>query len=314
MDIHYLKYKDIDKTKWDACINVSPSNLPYAYSWYLDTIADHWDALVGEDYKYVFPLIYNKKLGFKRQLYQPAFAQQLGIFSSFEITADISKAFLSSIPKSFVYIDICLNEGNAFKPFDSFIYYRKTNFIASLNKPYEQIVNGYTDNHQRNIRKSKNKNLRIENSVQIQEVIDIYQANQGSKVGLNVNDYARIKQLIQVLLDKDKGFIKNVYDAQNNLNLSMFFIKEKNRIINIFGSGNDIGRKNKAMYFAIDQVFQEYANQDYIFDFEGSSISGVAYFFKGFGPEKKFYPQIVSNQLPNWMNMIRATKNWIQNK
>jgi hypothetical protein len=314
MDIHYLKYTEIDKQKWDDCINASPIDLPYAYSWYLDTIGEPWDALVGEDYKYVFPLTYNNKLRLKRQLYQPAFAQQLGIFSPSEITSEITKAFLLKIPKSFGYIDICLNEGNTFLPFGSFSYYRKTNYITPLNKPYEEILKTYSDNHQRNVRKSGNKDLSIENGNQVQQVVDIYKNNQGSKVGLLAKDYVRIKRIMQLLLDKEKGFVKNVYDAQNKLNLSMFFIKEKNRIINIFGSGNDLGRKNKAMYFAIDQVFQEFANQEYIFDFEGSSIPGVAYFFKGFGPEKRFYPQIVSNQLPAWMNMIRATKSWIQKK
>ncbi|MEL6989584.1 MAG: hypothetical protein AAGK97_17375, partial [Bacteroidota bacterium] len=218
------------------------------------------------------------------------------------------------IPDKYRYINISLNEKNPIRPFDQFSTYRRGNLITCLNKDYHTLYDQYSDNHQRNIKKSKNKDLRIEASKDIETLVSTYRMHQGLKAGLKNKEYTTITHLIDVLLEKKKGFIKNVYDSHNNLNLSMFFIQEKNRIINIFGSSNEIGRKNKAMYFAIDQVFAEFANRNFIFDFEGSSIPGVAYFFKGFGTEKRYFPQLVYNALPNWINMAVSTKNWIQKK
>ena len=77
--IKYLQHKEIDKSKWDACISRAPNGLIYPYSFYLDAMAKHWDALVLKDYEAVMPLTWNRKYGFY-YLYQPAFTASLGVF------------------------------------------------------------------------------------------------------------------------------------------------------------------------------------------------------------------------------------------
>ena len=44
--IHYVKRKDLDLNKYDACINNAINSRIYGYSWYLDIVADNWDVLV----------------------------------------------------------------------------------------------------------------------------------------------------------------------------------------------------------------------------------------------------------------------------
>ena len=85
MPVHYITYQQIDKSKWDNCIDTAANGLVYGYSFYLDAMAKHWDALVLDDYEAVMPLTWRKKFGI-RYLYQPAFTQQLGIF--YKGTAD----------------------------------------------------------------------------------------------------------------------------------------------------------------------------------------------------------------------------------
>ena len=48
-NIQYLSHEQIDKAKWDQCIDNASNGLIYAYSFYLDTMADNWDALVLND-------------------------------------------------------------------------------------------------------------------------------------------------------------------------------------------------------------------------------------------------------------------------
>ena len=63
MKITYVKRDDIDTAKWDSCIARSVNGIVYAYSWYLDIVAENWDALIGDDYQAVFPLPHNVKYG-----------------------------------------------------------------------------------------------------------------------------------------------------------------------------------------------------------------------------------------------------------
>ena len=85
MGVQYLSYQQIDKQKWDACIDDTQNGLVYAYTFYLDGMAKHWDALVLDDYEAVMPLPWNKKFGIG-YLYTPPFIQQLGIFSKTKVS------------------------------------------------------------------------------------------------------------------------------------------------------------------------------------------------------------------------------------
>ena len=79
--IQYLKRSGIDTAKWNACIDAASNGLIYGYSFYLDTMSKHWDALVMGDYTAVMPLTWKSKYGI-HYLYQPFFAASLGVFGN----------------------------------------------------------------------------------------------------------------------------------------------------------------------------------------------------------------------------------------
>mgnify|MGYP006875189819 CR=1 FL=1 len=95
MRIAYILHKDIDKLKWDACIQKAKNSLLYVHSFYLDIVSSGWDALIAGDYEYVMPLTHRKKLGIA-YLAQPAFTQQLGVFSKKKIDYKIVMDFLEA--------------------------------------------------------------------------------------------------------------------------------------------------------------------------------------------------------------------------
>ena len=100
-DIKYLPREAIDDTKWDACIDNAGNGLIYAYSFYLDTMADNWDALVLNDYEAVMPLTWKKKYGIY-YLYQSFLVAQSGLFGEM-IDAKLQDSFLKAIPGKFRY-------------------------------------------------------------------------------------------------------------------------------------------------------------------------------------------------------------------
>jgi len=99
-DIRYISRKDIDIDKYDACIDFSVNARIYAFSWYLDIVAEDWDVLVLDDYKAVTPLPKRKKY-FIQYIYQPAWVQQLGVFSKENIDETFVRSFVKAIPNKF---------------------------------------------------------------------------------------------------------------------------------------------------------------------------------------------------------------------
>src|ERR1700712_4741862 len=131
--IKYLTHQQIDKKKWDACMDNASNTLIYGYSFYLDAMAKHWDGLVLNDYEAVMPLTWNKKYGIA-YLYQPFFCASLGVFGT-SVTGAITENFLLNIPAKFRYLDISLNHGNLYKMNVPGLYERK-NYILSLYDSY----------------------------------------------------------------------------------------------------------------------------------------------------------------------------------
>src|SRR6056297_1897646 len=94
--INYYLHKNIDKQKWDNCIQHAHNELIYAYSWYLDIVSPHWDALIQGDYEMVMPLPKKRKYRIT-YLIQPLFTQQLGIFYKKPLTSKEIQPFFDYI-------------------------------------------------------------------------------------------------------------------------------------------------------------------------------------------------------------------------
>ena len=140
MNISYLPHAKIDKKKWDNRIEKAGNGLIYGYSFYLDAMSKHWDALVTEDYSYIMPLTWNRKYSFY-YLYQPFFCAQLGIFGD-GISPEIVNAFLESIPAKFKYWDFYLNKENLFS-LPKFPMYERNNYVLPLGEDYEILTKNY---------------------------------------------------------------------------------------------------------------------------------------------------------------------------
>ena len=135
-NIQYLTYEQIDKAKWDVCIDKAVNGLIYGYSFYLDNMADNWDALVLDDYEAVMPLTWKKKYSIL-YLYQPFLTAQLGVFGT-TMSTELLERFIQRIPVKFKYIDIYLNQQNVFS-IPKFDLYKRSNYILNMDKPYNYL-------------------------------------------------------------------------------------------------------------------------------------------------------------------------------
>jgi len=291
MSIQYLKRREIDVEKWDAAIEQAINGMPYAFSWYLDVIAEgRWDALVTEDYKVVFPLPWSRKLYFMQFISQPFFAQQLGVFSENKISEKTAQQFFEAIPKKFIRVQINLNSGNPRPTQNKFSTLSKENFILSLDKDYQTTYQGYSRSARNNLRKAKKAGLQFGKPLLPEIHSEFYFREIGSRVHVLKNKHYRLAtKLMEKAIKRKKGEIFTVENPEGQLCAAAFYLFSHNRIINLFSAPSEVGKKMGAMYFLHDRIIYEYANSGKVFDFEGSTIPSIASFFQTFGSKNQPY-------------------------
>ncbi len=299
--IRYILYRDIDKLKWDTCIDISTNGLIYGYSFYLDTMAKHWDALVLNDYEAVMPLTWNKKYGI-RYLYQPPFSASLGIFGN-NISANTINAFLKAVPEKFRYWDIYLNHGNYFQLAD-FNLYQRMNFILSLNSSYENIFAGYRKNIQRNIKKCEQLHCTVKKDILIDDIIAL--SNEQSKTfsKLGTDEYNRVKKIYTLLHQTKKAITYGIYQKDILLASAAFFFSHGRAYYILVGNHPD-GKTIGASHALIDAFIKDHAGKNIILDFEGSDISSLAFFYSSFGATEEKYTGIRLNRLPALIKWLK---------
>ncbi|NOU19300.1 MAG: hypothetical protein HOO91_17220 [Bacteroidales bacterium] len=301
MKISYVKHNDIDFLKWDDCINRSLNGIVYAYSWYLNIVAGEWDALVGDDYKVVFPLVKGKKYGVS-YLYQPLFTQQLGVFSSIKIDSQNIKLFLDSIPKKFQHQIINFNTFNYLKNDKGEIFERVT-YQLDLVQSYFDLSSNYNDNTKRNISKSIAMGVSVNKMLSVADYIHFKRQN--LMVPLKDDQIELLNRIMLQALEKGVGEIYAAFTDHRELCAAAFFICSNEKVIYLSAASNELGRTNRAMFTLVDQFINNYSESQLVLDFEGSSIESVARFYAGFGAKKCTYLQLVVNRLPWYLKLFK---------
>jgi hypothetical protein len=300
--IKYLQHKEIDKAKWDACIYQAPNGLIYSYSYYLDAMAKHWDALVLKDYEAVMPLTWNKKYGFY-YLYQPAFTASLGVFGK-NLTKEVIDDFVSIIPTKFKLVEISLNSGNIVDDSKSFSLLR-SNYILRLNRSYAQLYKAYRDNHKRNITKAFQLGCSVSKEIAVDEIIQLNKEQLQHVDGTKPEDYPNFKKLYELLKSRMQSKVYGIIDPKKKVLASAVFFFSHNRTYYIMVGNHPDGKTIGASHALIDAFIKDHADQNLILDFEGSDIRNLAFFYSGFGATEEIYPALKINKLPWYIRLLK---------
>ena len=294
--IRYLRHSEIDRGKWDSCIRTSENGLIYAYSWYLDIIHPGWEALVKDEYAAVMPLTGGRKFGVS-YLFQPFFAQQLGVFSTDCMNLKDNE-FINAIPAKFRFVEIRLNALNALPPTAKGVG-NHADFLLFLDAPYGFLRNRYHTNTKRNLAKAENNRLHLVKNVDIETVIDLFRANRGASVThWGDAEYARLQHLANEAMQRNHAFIYGVtVPDSDEIVCGALFMRNNGRIIFLFSGCNEKGKSLQAMTFLLDSVIREYSNQQCALDFEGSDNANLARFYEGFGSENFAYQSFSVNRM-----------------
>lgn len=283
--IQYITRKELDVSKYDTCIANATNSRIYAYSWYLDIVADDWDILVLDDYLAVMPLPTRRKY-FIQYIYQPAWIQQLGVFSVEAVDENMIKSFLKVIPDKFKKISTNLNDENYLN--SSFIS-KRDNYVLNLNTNYESLYSNYSKNRKRILKKIDKASLFINESEKHQIIFSFYRQYIFAKSGLKEKDLQNLDLLLTKCYNLNKAVIVSAFTADNENLGGIVFLKDNNRFYYLVSAISNRGKDRQAMTFVVDYIIKKYASEKLVFDFEGSMIPGVASFFKSFGAENNPY-------------------------
>jgi len=296
--VSYLKYEEIDTDKWDLCLSASANALVYAQSWYLDKLCPVWDALVLGDYEYIMPLTYRQKYGI-RYLYQPTYCQQLGIFPV--PPKEVTEAFFRAAQQHFLFAQIQLNGMNL--PLNDMPVELRYNLLLNLKESYDDLSGQFSQHTIRKLRKASHNRLSFINGLSLKEYLDFKKEHSATK--LSKQDLLSLHHLLAFSISRNLGEIYAVYDKSNRLCAAAFFVRYKNRVTFINAVTSPEGKELNAMYFLLDQFVLVHAGKDYILDFEGSMIDGVARMYKGFGATPETYYYLAWNNLPLWAKWLK---------
>lgn len=280
--IQHLSRKELDVEKYNACITNSVQSRIYAYSWYLDIVADNWDVLVLNDYEAVMPLPWRKKY-FIKYSSQPFFTQQLGVFSLCVLDAKTLKMFVEKTSKKFLKIALQLNAENKIGHKN---ITKKTNYVLELNDSYKTLYKEFSKGRKHAIQKGLKNNLTIEEAP-FEKIVLIAKENY-SYQELKEHDFQKLRNLISLLSKKEKAIILGVYIDASLIGGSVFVL-DSNRIIYLFSAMTSKGKKLQVPSLLIDSMIKRYSKSKVVLDFEGSMLPNIASFFKSFGAKKESY-------------------------
>ena len=294
--IRHLKHREIDKKRWDDCIEKSFNGNIYAWSWYHDIVHPQWNALVENDYERVMPLTSNTKFGIT-YLFQPFFVQQLGVFSQTHLSQENVERFIDSIPDNYKFIEIRLNSFNKVN-YELDCFRKHRNIELDLISDYQSIYNSYNKNTKRNLAKAQNSGLILSRDIDAETVIKLFRENRGKNIShWKDKEYQRLLDLIYNAIHKDACFICGAKTNDNQTIAAGVFMYSHDRITFLFSGSDDSHKDKHALTLILDSVIRYFSETQNTFDFEGSDNEGLARYYMGFGARELYYPEIKYNNL-----------------
>lgn len=296
--IRFVTHNDIDIEKWDRCVKRAVNSTPYAFSWYLDIVVSHWNALILNDYEAVFPLPTKKKWGFQ-YAYTPFWVQQLGLFSQTNQGLKLLDHFIEAIPKEYRFIEMNMNHSAPLKAYSDYQIKSNFNYVLELTKPYKDQHEGYSKNLKRNLKNAKANGLQLFKNDAPKNLIHLFRHDKGRSIAhFSEHDYKNLEYIMHVAMNKHCGQILMAYDQGNRAVAGCFLLFSSNRVILLFTGNSNEGKECAAMPFLIDEFIKTAANSSFVLDFEGSNDKNLARFYKSFGAENQSYQNLKINRLP----------------
>jgi hypothetical protein len=294
---------DLDPEKWDNCVVKNLNGLIYAQYYYLNCLSNNWSAIIIGDYEAVLPLPWNSKWGIKYYEAIP-FIQQLGLVGHID-NSQIYK-ILDLIVGFAKYGDLFFNFSNH-ELANAVPTVAKLNYVLDLNQDYTSIIQHYKKDLLNNLEKAQKNHPIYQESNNITKNLKTYQLHYNRRFNwINNRDFQQLAHVLEYYQSKGQCIIRELIDqTTDELLASAILLKDEKRLYLLINTITALGRKQSSNHLLIDRIISEFANTNFILDFEGSEIPGVQEFFKNFHPTSQPYFHFHQNQLRWPLNLFK---------
>ncbi len=287
--MHLLSRKNIDDERWNAVVERYGLGLPYAFTWMLDEVTGgNWEAIMGEDYQWVLPLPYNRKIIGLKQYYNPYYLQQLGLIGLVSQDLNYIKNIIQLISKKCIRARLVFNESN--EALFSEYWVPKTNFLLNLKADYKDIYENYEKRLKQVLKKNETNDLEIIHSNDLILFLKHYFTYTFEKFsGTEKISPHYVQSLFKKL--EEKGLVSTSFTRTSDgvLTAGVLYLKTDKRIILSLQFAQEGYKHLSGPSILIDSLIRKYNNSDLTLDFEGSDIPGISNFYKAFSPEPHYY-------------------------
>jgi hypothetical protein len=308
--LRYLRHAEIDLAAWDACVAAAQASVPYAYSWWLVTTAGRWDAVVERNdatgaYESVLPLPV-KWRPWGRQVYQPAFTQQLGLLTTAESQHQDLAEYLALVADRYSRFYTQANVGNSVWQLPAgFASTERRTYLLDLAPNYAALLAGYATDYKRRLRRNQQQvqPLVVREGKTGTALVELFRLHKGGEVAeLKAWHYRQLAALIKALQAQELASIVEVRQPDtDNLLAGALFVKHRGGLIYLFAAASPAGKQAGAPLLLLDHIIRRYAETPgFVLDFEGGMIPSIARFFANFGAAPAPYAAVTLSTPQPW--------------
>lgn len=291
----------IKQEEWDKCVE-NTSVQGYEYYHNLQATQQVWQGLIYGDYEAVFPVFVRKKFGFS-YCFQPLPLQAFSIcFRAIE-REEVVIAVVDFLKQEFSLLDICINLPQNYGNKEAF--QERDNYYLDLSKPATQLVANYSKKIIPLLKKAETYHLKYEHcdlSTAFQFLLKELFPRVDS---IAPKEYVNLKNYFENALLQQKLLVKSVSIPNGSLIAVGLFYQSNRAICYLKGVANEQGRSLSASHYLLANLISENAGQDIRFDFAGSTVPSIAFFFRSFGANKHKYYRLQFQRLPKLVLLVR---------
>ncbi len=256
--ISYIKHDQIDYHRWDNCINNAPNGVIYAYSWYLDSVCDRWDAIIDEKYHTIMPVPIVRKRG-KWRIKESSWLVQLGVFSVYPVSEDILKHYIEFLTQRYKRWQIPLNVHNprilnGHKLPERFVRRKDLIYPVNLQKT---ISNADTETE-------KGEKMSITRGLQLAVIINFLLRIYGKKI--KSTEILALRRLVSFSSRIGFGSAYSVYSSTNNLIGLTYVIRFHNRVYMLFCIADENTNRKKVFQLLLNRLYSDFEKQDLVLE------------------------------------------------
>lgn len=286
---------EINPEKWQNCINSSGQYHLYNQFWYLDIVCGkHWQALIWDDYRAVFPLPISGKLGLQ-------FLQNPNLLQQIKFCGDVCQQDIEEL-KMFIqskYKFIALSTS-------SDVFEGKSKPRCNLTLDIDTYLRTKRSSTLRNNLKRADKHqLKLQIDHDYKEGL-LFLKQHFHLTGMVPTDaeWVFYEKVMKAAYSEGKAKFMFVLKDDQPVQFA-FWIMVESVAYYLLNISNEKGRQYGASHFAIDAFIRQHENRINLVDFEGSSIEGVKRFYKSFGATETPYYLYYRNTLPFFLKWFK---------